>query len=112
MAVYREGYKMVEELMNSQRQIWNDAPPHGIIVSKGDKNWNLASNLVAMYGIPESRKVTKFLTGETVTSKVKLVDEWAVSDERKSYKLATDIFLVSFTSQGKNQILEINRLND
>ncbi len=93
MAVYREGFHAINELQQKQIQIFSDACDYGIPVRKGDKLWNLTNQLVKSYGIKKSR--VQYSTG--VTSNVKLIDEWAVCDERKTMAQATEIYMVSFT---------------
>jgi hypothetical protein len=93
MAVYREGFYAVNELQQNQIQIFTDAADYGAPVRKDDKLWNLAKQLIQWYGVENSR--IEYSTG--VTANVKLVDEWAVSDERKTMAQATEIYIVSFT---------------
>ena len=96
MAVYREGYHAVSELEKNQIRIYPDACDYGVPVKKGDRNWNLAKQLFDMYGDKESRKVHRYSTGINVDSVVTLIDEWAVSDEIKTVKEATDNFHLGY----------------
>lgn len=93
MAVYREGFSALEQYKQRERQIWNDSCDMGVVVKKDDSNWNLMMLLVEMYGDKETRKVT---TSNQVEIQFTLIDEWAVSDERKTVKQATEVYSLNY----------------
>lgn len=92
MSVYKEGYHIVESLLKQSKQIYPDACDFGVLVKKDDKNWNQLVQLIEWYGKEGTRKVNSC----GVTQQVMLMDEWAVSDERKTVKEATEIFQVDY----------------
>jgi hypothetical protein len=98
MAIYREGYHAVQELKSQSIRIYDDACDYGVPVKKNDKNWNLAGMLFKTYGDKTTRQQHNYSTGKNVYSFVKLIDEWAVSDERKTLKQATDVFRLTYTT--------------
>ncbi len=99
MAVYREGFSILEKYGNEKHQIWNDSCDEGVAVSKDDSNWNVFKQLVEWYGDPSTRKCDKEVG--IVSEVVTLIDEWAVSDERKTVEEATEEYLVTFYKLGK-----------
>jgi hypothetical protein len=98
MAVYREGYIALELIQNNSFQIFPDACDFGAPTRKGDSIWNAAKQLVDWYGEEGTRTENRYSTGRSVEAHVELMDEWAVSDGRKSEREATDRFIVSFVS--------------
>lgn len=118
MAVYREGYHIVESLEKQHRQIWSDAADCGVPVCKGDANWNAAKQLVEWYGVKGTRSEHVYgdgkLQGITITQEVMLMDEWAVSDERKTVKEATEIYRITFTTtpriKGYEAIITVDKI--
>ena len=98
MAIYREGYHAVNEIQSQLIQIYDDACDYGVPVKKNDRNWNLAKMLFSMYGDKLTRKQHDYSTGTNVYSFITLIDEWAVSDERKTLKQATDTYAMHFTT--------------
>jgi hypothetical protein len=96
MAVYREGYLAVEVIKNSSTRIWNDACDFGAPCKEGDKIWNAAKQLVEWYQIDGTRKQWGIGANKGVSVDVELMDEWAVSDGRKSVKNATERYRVTF----------------
>ena len=93
MSVYKEGYYIIEALLKQHKQVWNDSADYGVLIKQNDKNWNMVKQLVDEYGVKGSR----VQHGELgVSQQVKLIDEWAVSDERKTLKEATEIFKVDY----------------
>lgn len=79
MSVYKEGYKIVETIINRSKQIWDDSVDFGVLVNKGDANWNMVNQLVTQYGLPETRKQTNYgLKNELrdLEVVVELMDEW------------------------------------
>lgn len=98
MSVYKEGYHAVELITKRSKQIFSDAADHGAPTKKGDEIWNAAKQLVDWYGVKGTRKEHKYASGQTVAHQVTLMDEWAVSDGRKTEAQATDLYVVTFTS--------------
>lgn len=95
-AVYREGYKCLELIEQNSVQIYPDAADFGAPYNKGDKIYNATKQLVDWYkdkNIPI--KNHKYSTGASSEATVTLMDEWAVSDERKTVAEATEKYLVS-----------------
>ena len=117
MAIYREGYHAVQKLQDQSQQIYPDACDFGVPITKGDKNWNLSKQLGEWYGDKESRKVHTYSGGTNVDMIVTLIDEWAVSDERKTVKEATDKFHLSFVScktgicKGYDGFIQVYKIN-
>ena len=98
MAVYREGYHAVKEIQSRSVQIYSDACDYGVPCRKGDSIWKLTNQLATWYGDNTTKRVHKYSTGKNADIMVTLIDEWAVSDERKTLKEATEHFHVSFTT--------------
>lgn len=98
MSVYKEGYSAVELIKSHSRRIFNDACDWGAPTKSGDKIWNAANQLCKEYGVKGSRVVNKYLSGRSVKRQVILIDEWAVSDEIKTIKQATEKYEVTFVS--------------
>lgn len=103
MAVYREGFKAIELIENRSTQIFNDACDFGAPTKQGDDVWNAAKQLCDWYGEKETREENRYSTGRSVSQKVTLIDEWAVSDERKTIDQATEVYLVNFVSCDKGK---------
>ena len=101
MSVYKEGFYAIEQLQKNSKPIFPDSADFGCPIKKGDNFWNLANQLVDWYGDKTTRKYVKYSTGESVRCVVTLMDEWAVSDQRKIVKEATEKFMVEFTSCNK-----------
>ena len=98
MSVYKEGFKAIELIERSSVQIFEDASDFGAPVRKGDMLWNMMAGAVESYLVPGTRKVSRYATGRTVTAAIKIVDEWAVSDEIKTIEQATEYWMITFTS--------------
>lgn len=96
MAVYREGYHAVEEIEKNYTRIWDDACDEGALVKKDDDLWNWTKQLVEWYGVKGTRKVNDYANSIQVEHEVKLMDEWAYSDGRKSESEAIERFKVSY----------------
>ena len=92
MAVYREGYKFVEMIEKKTSRVFNDAFDIGAPVIKGDPIWKMLQYVVKMYGIEESRAQDEC----GVYINIKLVDEWAVSDGRKTMEQATEKYEIRY----------------
>ena len=118
MAVYREGFYIVRKLEKEVRQIWPDAADYGVLVKVGDENWNAVKQLVERYGVKGTKELNVYSGGsfqcKTVTQNVMLMDEWAVSDEKKSVKEATEIYRVSYNTvknmKGYDGLITIDRI--
>lgn len=98
MAVYREGYMIVEQIEKGSIQIYSDACDYGYPTRKGDFIWNAAKQISDWYGLKGTRIVNKYGTGYDASIDIELIDEWAVSDKRKTEVEATDVFLLTFVS--------------
>lgn len=95
MAVYREGYKALELIQKRSKQIYDDACDFGALTRKGDELWNAAKQLIDWYG-DKNRKQEDYSTGATITCDFTLIDEWAVSDERKTEEEATEKYRLTY----------------
>ena len=96
MSVYKEGYYAVKEIQSQSIQIYSDACDYGVPCKKGDSIWNLTKQLTEWYGDKTTKVVNSNHTNADIM--VTLIDEWSVSDERKTLKEATDNYHVSFTT--------------
>lgn len=96
MAVYREGYHFLEQIQKQSIRIYSDACDIGVPVKKNDSTWNTAAFIVKMYGETETRKTYKYPRTEVVSIEIELMDEWAVSDGRKTVKTATEVYVLTF----------------
>jgi hypothetical protein len=96
MAVYREGFSAIKDIEDNSVRIYDDACDFGAPCNKGDKIWNAAKQLVDWYGVPGSRTDYSKVGGNGVTQTVELMDEWAVSDKRKTEEEATEYYRVSY----------------
>ena len=92
MAVFREGYKAVELIQSLSGQVFIDACDYGAPVTKGDAVWDEIKQLMAY---ADKGDIVRGEDG--VEGTVTLIDEWAVSDRRKTVEQATDIFKVVYT---------------
>jgi hypothetical protein len=98
MAVYKEGYSIVNSILRNSKQVYPDAADYGVLVKKGDSNWNGIKQLVEWYGVKGTREETRYSTGSSVLHKVMLMDEWAVSDGIKTETQATEYYMVSYVT--------------
>lgn len=98
MSVYREGFYTVELIRNRSVHIFDDAADFGAPTKKGDDLWNWAKQAIEWYGVEGTRKSHKYHTGASVEQIIELMDEWAVSDERKTVKEATERFKISYVT--------------
>ena len=98
MSVYKEGYHAINEIQAQSVQIYSDACDYGVPCKKGDSTWNLTNQLATWYGDKDTKKVNAYSTGKSVDITVTLMDEWAVSDERKTIKEATENYNLSFVT--------------
>ena len=115
MAIYREGYHAVNEIQSQLIQIYDDACDYGVPVKKNDKNWKLANMLFSMYGDKSTRQQNS--TGKNVYSFITLIDEWSVSDERKTIKQATETYTLTYTTckngkcKGFDGFISLHKIN-
>ena len=93
MSVYKEFYFGVQEIQLHQVPVFNDAIDVGVPVKKGDKFWKLSKSLKRFANEGVKSYQTDFDTSIIITG----LDEWAVSDRRKTVEQATDHFKMSYT---------------
>jgi hypothetical protein len=101
MAVYREGYSFIEFLQRNSIDIYpGESCDNGVPVKKGDSVWNQCKYVIDFYGRDNkgTRQENRYSTGRSVSQCITLIDEWAVSDERKTVTEATDVFRIEFVS--------------
>jgi len=98
MAVYREGYSALNLIQSQTVRIYNDACDTGAPTKKGDAIWNAAKQLTDCYGDENTRSEERYSTGRSCKSDFTLIDEWAVSDERKTIEEATETYCIEFVS--------------
>lgn len=102
MSVYKEGFHALNMIQTNSKRIYPDAADFGALVQKEDKLWKTAKQLIDEYAEKGTRKEERYATGCTVEAIVKLVDEGAVSDERKTVSEATERYRVVFVGvQGR-----------
>ena len=101
MAVYREGFKIVESLGVLQGAIYPDAADIGVKVKKDCNVWNMAKQLSDMYGEKNSRVHNVYATGESVEIDIVLLDEWNPPHPEFRYKLS----FVSMPVNHRNQYI-------
>ena len=116
MSVYKEGYSAKAIIELASVRIFNDAVDFGAPTKKNDAIWNAAAQLVKSYSSGK-RHESRYATGRSVEQTVTLIDEWAVSDETKDLKTATENYIVSFVScttgacKGKDGYINIFKKN-
>lgn len=113
MSVYKEGFAAINILKNEMVKLTEYSYGVGAPVDINDKIWNVAKQLVESYGIEGTRKETQ-LFGKTykVSQLVRLVDEWAVADKRKTLEQATEKYKVTYNTgycAGKQGYFTIER---
>jgi len=101
MAVYREGFAAIDIIEKASVQIYNDACDFGAPCKKGDKIWNTAKQLVDWYEIGLRKQYNIGNKPYGVENVVELMDEWAVSDRRKTVEEATEYYKVSYHKMSK-----------
>lgn len=101
MAVYREGFKILEEISKNSGRVFQDAADYGCKVKKGDYFFNCIKQLLEFYGDEGTRTESSYGTGVTISQKVTLIDEWAVSDERKTIEQATEHYTVTYVKSNR-----------
>jgi hypothetical protein len=85
MAVYREGFKAYETYMNKYQRIFTDACDVGVPITDNPTDvGNQIMQMLLWYKNDETRK----LVPDGVQIDVELLDEWALSDGRKTEKEA------------------------
>lgn len=98
MAVYREGYHAVEQIQKTSVSIFDDACDYGAPCRKDDAIWNYTKQLFDWYKVNNTRNESRYISGASVETVVELMDEWAVSDGRKTQKQATERYRVTFVT--------------
>jgi hypothetical protein len=100
MSIHKEGYHALNVLQSQEIRIYEDACDFGVPVRKNDSNWNLSKMLFSMHGDRDTRQQQNFINGRgrNVYSFITLIDEWSVSDGRKTLKEATDTYSMCYTS--------------
>lgn len=82
MSVYKEGYAIVNQIMSQQVRIYDDACDYGVLMSKGDNNFNMVKQLVADYRDNNvDIKHNKYSTGSTSVARVVLFNEWQWAED-------------------------------
>ena len=95
MSVYREGYHILKQIqINQAQQVFNDAADAGAPVQKGDALWNGIKQLKEWYGVTLSEKQP---TNDSKCFEFQLMDEWAVSDKRKTEQEALEQYRLTYT---------------
>ena len=98
MSIFKEGYFVVKTIKDSSIRIYPDACDYGAPTKKDDKLWLIAKQAIDMYGLPNTRVENKYATGSSVSIVIELIDEGAVSDERKTIAEAKELYSITFTS--------------
>ena len=98
MSVFKEGYSIVNQITKSSKQIFPDACDFGTLIKKGDSIWNDLKQLIDWYGVEGTRVENRYSTGSSVSHKIKLMDEWAVSDGYKTVEQATEYYIVEYVT--------------
>lgn len=108
MSVFKEGYKAIETIQRNTQQVFNDACDAGAPVYIDGVIWKVIQTLVNYLDDDERAGIVR--TNEGCTCKVTLIDEWAVSDQRKTYEQAQDTFVIEYqkldTYQNKPYLTE------
>ena len=101
MSVYKEGYHIINYIEANTHIIEEGYLDEGVAMVKGDTIWNMVNQLVTWYGVEGSRYERVFNNHHVnIGTDVALIDEWAVSDGRKSIDQATDRYRVMVTKHG------------
>jgi hypothetical protein len=93
MAVYREGFDIMNKIQRASQLIYPDACDYGAPAKQGDTLWNDLTQLIEWYGVEGSVSRNRY----GCCAVVELVDEWAVSDGVKTMQQATQSYYVSYT---------------
>jgi hypothetical protein len=103
MSIYKEGYNVLSQIDAASKRIFQDAADFGAPTMKGDALWVGVGQLVHTYKTGGSKTLDERLVGGTKRIKVniRLVDEWAAADDRKSIPEATEYYKVEYTMCGK-----------
>lgn len=94
MAVYREGYHALETIKELEQQVFSDAADTGAPVDRKDNVWVSIMQLYDMYGEKKTRAEE---TKDSFSFNFTLIDEWAVSDERKTMQQAIEKYKLTYT---------------
>ena len=95
MSVFKEGYEAVRTIQKNSRRVFTDACDHGAPIYVGGVLWNHIKTLIAYADDDERNMATEYPEGWSID--ITLIDEWAVSDKRKTYDEAQDTFRVTYT---------------
>jgi hypothetical protein len=109
MAVYREGFSIVEKLIALQGPVYQDGADYGVTANPDSPIFKAVKQLVDWYGVKGSRIDHGNFCG--ISHDVELVDEWAVSDNRKTMKEATQVYRVTWLQHAHYKSGYINRRN-
>jgi hypothetical protein len=97
MAVYREGYSAVESIQQLSFKIFPDSADFGAPTKQGDRLWNSVKTACEWYGIKSTRVWdSRFHNRGELIQYIYLLDEWALSDGRKTEEEATDFFCITY----------------
>ena len=96
MSVYKEGYSIVNEIIANSSRIFPDAADYGMLISNSSQMWKNLKQLIEWYGVKGTRSENRYSTGSSVSHRIELVDEWAVSDGRKTEFQATEYYVVEY----------------
>jgi hypothetical protein len=113
MAVYKEGYSAINRIKRESVQIYDDACDFGAPVKKGDSLWNELKQLVDWYSV----EGTKSQSDLGCSAEIYLMDEWAVSDERKTIHEAEEFYLVTYNKcvsgacKGYDGYINVDKIN-
>ena len=95
MSVYREGFMMLEAIQNSSSE-------RGLLIRKGDDNWNLAGQVAYTYG---ERRTQQGIPGSRiVTTYMELINEWGYSDDESN--LPQEAKQAKYTQRYRLQYIE------
>jgi hypothetical protein len=109
MAVYREGFHIVNKLIALQGPVYKEGADYGIIANPTSPIFKDVKQLVEWYGIKGSRIDHGNFCG--ISHDVELVNEWAVSDQRMTLQEATSTFRVTWLAHANPKSGYINRRN-
>ena len=99
MAVYREGYSILEDIKKNSERVYNDAADVGAPVKKGEQMWSNISMLREMYGPKDEFPEDKLEERKDEFGgyfDIMLMDEWAFSDGRKTEEEATEVYRIHY----------------
>jgi hypothetical protein len=93
MSVYKEGFMYIQMLQAEEAKYGGG----GIPTKKGDNVWNAVKGLIHFYSGEDEGREIQVTDRKTMVKKcITLIDEWAVSDERKTVKQATEVYEIGY----------------